>query len=190
MQQLLNIKADQKTKDSNKHMSVKQFNGNYIKSEDRLMFRFNTNDGTEYRLWLTRFISLNLLDIIRRSIHQKLEEKHTPQIAQVIQEFQEDSVKKSTNFSAPYQPAKNVPLGSDPVLVHGFNLGQKEGQFSLAFQLANNKTLNLNLPAPALQSLAVLIEKLLDKAHWQIHPRNIEVAAKNEGTGASDILMH
>jgi len=171
-------------------MSVKQFNGNYIKSEDRLLFRFNTNDGTEYRLWLTRFISLNLLEIIRRGINQKLEKKHTPQIAQVIQEFQEESVKKTTNFSAPYQPAKNIPLGSDPILVHGFNLSEKNGQVSLAFKLANNKTLNLNLPAPVMQSLAVLIEKLIEKAQWDIHPARIELDTKNDDKGSPNTLMH
>ena len=35
-------------------MSIKQFNVTYFINDDRIIFRFNTIDHSEYRFWLTR----------------------------------------------------------------------------------------------------------------------------------------
>jgi hypothetical protein len=148
-------------------MGIKQLNGTYIKSEDRLMVRFNTSDQQEYRLWFTRLISMSFLEATGKVVQKKIETKHNPQIAQVIQEFQKEGVKRSSDFKTPYQPAKTLPLGAEPTLVTGFNLTEKEGQFFIAFKLADGKNISLVLPAQALQSIAILIEQLVEKARWQ-----------------------
>lgn len=147
-------------------MSIKQFNATYIRQEDRLLFRFNTSEGTEFRLWLTRLISMSLLATIRHSIQRDLERKHSPLTAQVIQEFQEDKIKKTANFHDPYIPASKLPLGADPILVVGLNILYQDNFFSIAFKLKGDKKLSLKLPAQAIQSLVSLLEQLEKKAQW------------------------
>ena len=147
-------------------MSIKQFNATYIRQEDRLLFRLNTAEGTEFRLWLTRLMSMSLLGTIRQIIQKDLERKHNPQVAQVIQEFQEEKIKKTANFKDPYVQASKLPLGGDPILVLGFNLAHKEGQFAINFKLHGDKNLNLNLPSQAIQSLGSLLEQMESKAQW------------------------
>ena len=38
-------------------MSIKQFNATYLAPDDRLLFRFNTLEDTEFRFWLTRRVT-------------------------------------------------------------------------------------------------------------------------------------
>ena len=158
-------------------MSIKQLNATYIKQEDRILFRLNTAEGTEFRLWLTRLISMSLLSTVRQIIQKDLERKHNPQVAQVIQEFQEEKIKKTANFKEPYVQASKLPLGGDPILVVGFNLAHKEGQFAMSFKLHGGKNLNLTLPTQAIQSLISLLEQMEEKAQWHVSPSMIEDAS-------------
>lgn len=148
-------------------MAIKQFNGNYILAEDRLMFRFSTDEDTEFRLWLTRFITLNLLQGIEQLSHQAIERYHNKEVAQAVHEFQEEEIKQTANLSDPYQEASQLPLGIHPVLVTGLNLSESENIFSIDFQLIGGQNLNIKLPASAVQSMALLIGKLVDEgAKW------------------------
>ena len=54
-------------------MSIKQFNGTYDQKEDRLLFRFNTQDDQEFRFWLTRFITKGILGAVDQLIQKGLE---------------------------------------------------------------------------------------------------------------------
>ena len=177
-------------------MSIKQFNATYIQQEDRLLFRLNTVEGTEFRLWLTRLISLNLLSTVRQIIQKDLEKKHNPQVAQVIQEFQEEKIKRTANFQDPYVQASKLPLGGDPILVVGFNLAHKEGQFAVNFKLHGGKSLNIKLPSQAIQSLLSLLEQMEAKAQWISNPiihkdsQNLESLQDTNTRNDSKKLMH
>lgn len=148
-------------------MAIKQFNGNYILAEDRLMFRFSTDEGTEFRLWLTRFITLNLLQGIEQLTHQALERFHNKEVSQAVHEFQEEEIKQAANLKDPYQEASQLPLGVHPVLVTGLNLSETENIFSIDFQLIDGQNLNIKLPTPTVQSMAFVLSKLVDEvAKW------------------------
>lgn len=148
-------------------MGIKQLNGVYVKAEDRLLIRFNTNAQQEYRLWFTRLMSMSFLESTNAVIQRKIETQHAPRVAQVIQEFQKEGVKRTADFQTPYQPAPSLPLGAEPMLVTAFSLKEKEGLFFVIFRLSDGKNINLTLPSAALQSIVVLIEQLIQKAAWQ-----------------------
>ena len=42
-------------------MTIKQFNATYLANDDRLLFRFNTSEDTEFRFWFTRRVTLFIL---------------------------------------------------------------------------------------------------------------------------------
>jgi len=149
-------------------MSVKQFNGTYFNQEDRILLRMSTINGDEFRLWLTRFMTRHLLIAIHQLIQKNLERKHNPQIAQVVQEFQEEGIKSRTNFQEEYVPATNLPLGEEGVLVTGLNLALKEDMFSIDFGLITQQNLNLQLNIQVVQSLSLLLQQLQENAQWNI----------------------
>ena len=76
-------------------VSIKQFNCTYFPQEDRLVFRFNTADDSEYRLWFTRRITLFILTAANQLIQAQHEEQHTPDVAKAISEFERESLKKN-----------------------------------------------------------------------------------------------
>ena len=42
-------------------MSIKQLNATYVADEDRVQFRFTTLADEEFRLWLTRAVTAQIL---------------------------------------------------------------------------------------------------------------------------------
>jgi len=156
-------------------MTIKQFNGHYDLREDRILFKFNTHQDSEYRLILTRFIVEKILQAVTRLIQNSLEKTHNAQIAKVIQEFQDDGVEKSANLSQQYLGAQNLPLGESPLLVTGMRLSYADSQFLIGFQLANNKTLNTKLSKENTQTMSFLLKKLAQKANWQVNEVGVEL---------------
>jgi hypothetical protein len=155
-------------------MTIKQFNGNWSSVEDRIMFRFNTADGAEYRLWLTRQIAQSLIEGSQHLVVKALEKKHEPKAARAIQEFQQAAIKQRANFRSEYHEAAKLPLGSNPVLVVGLTMKQERDLMSVDFRLITKQNLNMKLTLPMLQGMVLLIDKLQDTARWGIGLPNEE----------------
>ncbi len=49
---------------------INQFSANYDPSEDRILLRFNTTDLKEFRFWLTRRSTEQLLNVLPRQTEQ------------------------------------------------------------------------------------------------------------------------
>ena len=174
-------------------MSIKQFNGSYDQKEDRLLFRFNTQDDQEIRFWLTRFITKGILGAVDHLIQRGLEQKHNPQIAEVIKEFQKEGVAKTTNVNENYLGAASYPLGEEPTLVTAMNFSLTGDIFSMDFKLPDNRNLNIKLPTAAVQSMALLLRKLCEKAQWGAEEWTNEPVTIQKSPGHSDSdgsLMH
>lgn len=75
-------------------MSIQQFNGEWIPREDRLLLRINTSNNEEFRFWLTRLMLKNLLQGTHQVSVKTLEKTHTPEVAQVVQAFQQQAARQ------------------------------------------------------------------------------------------------
>ena len=151
-------------------MSIKQFNGSYVANEDRLLFRFNTADDSEIRFWLTRRITFFILAATAHLVEKQLEKKHPKTTAKVISEFQQETAREKTDFSAKYQAVTKFPMGADPVLIVDVRctLLKVEGQsvMSMDYVLHSGGQLNIKLPLAILQSMRVLLERLVEQSRW------------------------
>ena len=157
-------------------MSIKQFNGNYVPDDDRLLFRFNTVNHEEYQFWFTRRVTQFILSATGHLVEKQLEQTHTPHVAKEIAKFQEESVKEKINFKNEYIPANKYPIGPEPVLVIDVrctfikvpaNDTSPGGDvFSLDLALVDQLNLNLKLSTPILQNMRVMLERLNNQANW------------------------
>ena len=68
-------------------MTIKQFNATYLAQDDRLLFRFNTAEDTEFRFWLTRRVTLFILAATSHLLVKSLEKSHSPEAAKAIAEI-------------------------------------------------------------------------------------------------------
>jgi hypothetical protein len=149
-------------------MSVKQFNASYYPNDDRIIFRFNTSDHSEFKFWLTRRITHFILVSAAQFIEKEYE-KNTPSVEKVMSELHQPE-KQAANFAKEYQPGKQYPMGGDAILVLDARCAvvNAEGQdiFSLDFLLPGGSSINLKLAAPILKALVMLLEELNAQARW------------------------
>ena len=181
-------------------MTIKQFNATYLANDDRLLFRFNTIDDTEFRFWFTRRVTLFILAATSHLLVKNLEQIHSPEAAKAIVEFEEEALKvdKGEKLSAKadaYEPAGTYPLGADPLLVMDVKCSfEKQGEedlLSLDLVLPGGATINLKMAGPTLQTMCLLLNQLREHASWGEVPQVQEVVRTDQATNeAKKPLMH
>ena len=157
-------------------MSIKQFNGEWVAQEDRILFRFNTTEGQEFRLWLTRHIVKNLIEGSQTLGVKALEKTHPPQVAQAMQEFQQQSVAQQLNYSASYEPQTELPMGETPALVTGLRITLTAPQVVVDFETNQGQMVHLNINEALMHTLVSLLDKLQAHAQWQLHSASSVIA--------------
>ena len=155
-------------------MGIKQFNCEYLPKEDRLIFRINTNDGSDFSLLFTRRVTLFILKTTQQLIQQKLETQHVAPVAKAIGEFESEAAREQADFQHQYEVGSQFPLGQSPILVQDVScrMIEQDGKamMSMDFQLANDKTINLQLWGHLLQNMRFLLERMLNQASWNALP--------------------
>ncbi len=149
-------------------MSIKQFNGEWVCQQDRVLFRFNTSEDQEFSFWLTRYVLKGLLEGAQQLTVHALAQVHPPQVAQVMQSFQQESVSQQLNFQETFQAAKEKPMGEAPLLVTGLMLNQTGDQVTLKFELESGKSVEVKMNASVLNVMLALLDKLQGIAQWGV----------------------
>ena len=149
-------------------MSIKQFNGEWVCREDRVLFRFNTHQGQEFSFWLTRYVLKGLLEGAQQLSVQALAQTHTPQVAQVMQSFQQASVSQQLNFQETFEASPDKPMGDAPLLVTGLMLNREGEEVTLKLDLDEGKSLQVQMNPAVLQVMLALLDKLQALAQWGV----------------------
>lgn len=166
-------------------MTIKQFNATYLAHDDRLLFRFNTVEDTEFRFWFTRRVSLFILAATSHLIIKNLEQTHSPEAAKAMIDFGKESVQveKGGQGAAQgdiYQPANHFPLGADPILVMDVKCSlekqDQEDVLSLDLVLPGGANINLKMAGPTLHAMCILLNQLREHAAWGDVPRVQDLA--------------
>ena len=149
-------------------MSIKQFNGEWVCQQDRVLFRFNTSENQEFNFWLTRYVLKGLLQGAQQLSVQALAHAHPPEVAQVMQSFQQASVTQQLNFQETFQVAKEKPMGDAPLLVTGLLLNQQGDVVTLKFDLELGKFVQVQMNRSVLYVMLALLDKLQSLANWGV----------------------
>ena len=186
-------------------MSIKQFNATYLANDDRLLFRFNTLEDTEFRFWFTRRVTLFILAATSHLIVKNLEQTRSPEAAKAIAEFGKEAIQIEQGRQGVaqvdgYQTANHYPLGADPLLVMDVKCSlEKQGEedlLSLDLVLPGGANINLKMAGPTLQAMCLLLNQLREHAAWGDVPQVQEVATtaaeelEKAGKKSSKPLMH
>ena len=171
-------------------MSIKQFNGEWVCQQDRVLFRFNTSEDQEFSFWLTRYVLKGLLQGAQQLSVQALAHVHPPQVAQVMQSFQQASVTQQLNFQETFQAAKEKPMGDAPLLVTGLMLNQTGDDVTLKFDLESGKSVQVQMNPAVLQVMLALLDKLQATAQWQVGLVGSDDATPAVATSTPSTLMH
>jgi len=159
-------------------MSIKQFNGEWVCQQDRVLFRFNTSEDQEFSFWFTRYVLKGLLEGAQQLNVQALAQVHSPQVAQAMQSFQQASVTQQLNFQETFQDAKEKPMGDTPLLVTGLMLNRQGEVVTLKLDLESGKSVQVQMNPEVLQIMLALLDKLQGVAQWGVgHKSDMTPAA-------------
>lgn len=151
-------------------MSLDQINATYVANEDRLLLRFTTTRNEEYRLWLTRRITMRLLSAGESVALDQLDRIHRPEIARTVDSFRQARLQADIAPGDAFRPAGQLPLGAEPVLVHKADTISPgvpaEPAVSLRLVLANQRRLTLGLDTATLDKIRSLLTRLWQQAEW------------------------
>jgi len=171
-------------------MSIKQFNGEWVCQQDRVLFRFNTSEDQEFSFWLTRYVLKGLLEGAQQLTVQALEQVHPPQVAQVMQSFQQESVTQQLNFQETFQAAKEKPMGEAPLLVTGLMLNRTGDEVILKFDLESGKSVEVKMNSSVLNVMLALLDKLQGIAQWGVGLAVAEDASPSPLSSSGPPVIH
>ncbi len=174
---------------------ITQLNAMYIPDEDRVLFRFNTADGNEFRLWLTRaMVRLTLGGLTGLMTKAQVSSVQDMQQAKAIADFKQEVINHQTTFTE-FQPAQSLPLGDAPILVIRLHLGLEGKTYLVAFDLANQKTITLKLDESLVGKMSLLLNAIQEKAAWNLSEHVADTSLEenelvpNSG-GPAEPLLH
>jgi hypothetical protein len=171
-------------------MSIKQFNGEWVCKEDRVLFRFNTTEDQEFSFWLTRFVLKGLMQGAQQLTVKSLEREHPKQVAQVMNTFQQEAVKQQLNFQENFETAKQQPIGAVPLLVTGLVLNHEGEQVTLRLDTVSGQNVTVKMPAHVLQVMLALLDKLQATAQWDVGLDNSDVTTTSTEPPTRSTLVH
>lgn len=146
-------------------MSITQFNATYSLEEDRVLFRFNTNQAQEYRLWLTRVVVRDILALGAQASVAVLAREHPPEQAKAIADFKQQVKVQEAQFTT-FVPATQFPLGAEPLLVHKARIALEKDATALELLLPKGQLLTLRLNEDMIGQLRLLLHTIEQRAGW------------------------
>ena len=151
-------------------MKVNQVNFSYSPLEDRLLFRFNTLNKSEFRMWLTRAMSIKLLGQLHQLLKANLmrEQPGLGAIAmRAIGEFRREAILSQADYVQSFSSDVEIfPLGPQPVLVTDINLDFSKPIFVVTFQLATAQLVCMPIDHNFGAAISKLLSDVLDGLDW------------------------
>jgi hypothetical protein len=165
-------------------VKIHQLNLQYLPHQDRLLARVNTSTGLEFRLWLTRRLTLGLLPVLRKVSAEQLERSleaepqesglaaKDPKVRGFLSEFKKEQTLREADFATPYKaPDPALPV-EEPLLVTEAHLtplvgGNVEIRFGARSEEPGRKReVKLALDQKLMQGLLHLLEKAFAESQW------------------------
>jgi hypothetical protein len=167
-------------------MNVHQLSVTYRPEQDRIMVRVNTQQGEEFRFWMTRRLTLQLWPVLvelgqRRlltadvSLHPGAGQDPmlSDQALSMLAQFKKEKMLRDADFKTPYKAPAQWPMGQEPLLlttVEVKSLPNLDCRLSLREELpGSNRTrgFELRLVPELMQGFVHLYEAAIVTSGWR-----------------------
>ena len=149
--------------------TIYQMNVTYSADEDRLLLRITTQQGDEFRVWLTRRYCALLMGVLEKEIDKRGGLPVVASTPQTRQMFRQGAMDKPFDEEG----TRRLPLGETGFLAYQISTMEKPDDnlgLELRPQTGQGVTINLN------QSLLFMFHNLLtqgiDRAGWNLPERH------------------
>ena len=136
--------------------------------------RLSTDDGAEFRFWLTRRYVRILWPILHQLTLSGVSATavQSPAAQAAMADFQREQALDKADFKSDFQAqAQALPLGDEPVLLTKVQSKQgADGNPVLCLHPASGAGIDLALEPQISHSLLALLEGAVKSAQWQLSP--------------------
>ena len=152
--------------------NLHQMTAEYVPAQDRILFRVNTQEKLEYRVWLTRRVVKNLWGVAVKSFEAKPEvvEQARPQVKQAVMSMQHQQAVQSSNFGQKHDTSTTpAPDADTPLLAVATQIQEvNKNLLRLTFVTAERKAVNLHLTQDMLHAICHIVQTAADRAGWDL----------------------
>jgi len=174
-------------------VKINQVNFSFAPLEDRLLFRFNTLNKTEFRMWLTRAMSIKLLDQLHQVVKINLL-REQPDFGTInmetVGEFRREAVLAKADFVQSFSAGAEIfPLGAQPILVADIIMDSTKPVSVVTFRLAIGREVSLSLNHDLGVAISKLLSDVLDGVDWGIGMTK-ELPRAGAGNFGEKMMLH
>jgi hypothetical protein len=151
--------------------AISQMQMLYVPEEDRILFRVNSADNKQFRLWLTRRYTLLFLKALNGHMASDpdVSIQATPEAKAAIQSFKQEQAMESANFQDQFkEEVAELPLGDEVPLAYRLNYRIEAEILHLGIEPKAGQGINLAINRDINASLCQLIKTAAHKAEWQL----------------------
>lgn len=148
-----------------------QFNAAYDAMQDRILLRMRTNDGAEYRFWITRRFLALLWPILMKMADGFSARKAptNPLTRSTLAELAHGAAVEQADFASEYQEGSSFPLGTDPILLAKISLRPPVGETQTLLLLPHQgEGVNLDLDEKLVHVFARLLQQTATAGEWNL----------------------
>lgn len=151
---------------------IRQMQIQFDPVHDRLLFRLNTHDKSEYRLWFTRRYCKLLWQALVQLIQTQYIPPHSdPQTKNTLFSFQHEHAVSQTDFGTNYhEDSVQYPLGEEPVLMSQIQIkNSTDGHSILCLHPTTGAGIEVKLDPKMLHSLLKLLSEAVKNSDWDVN---------------------
>jgi hypothetical protein len=151
--------------------AISQMQMLYVPEEDRVLFRVNSADKKQFRLWLTRRYTLLILKILKTHMaaDPDISIQATPEAKEAIQSFKQEKAMQGANFEEKFkEDDAEMPLGDDVPLAYRLNYRMEGEILHLGIEPKLGQGVTLAINRDINTSLTRLISVAAKKAEWHL----------------------
>jgi hypothetical protein len=152
---------------------LRQLNANYVALEDRIRLSLTTQDGNEFRFWLTRRYFLLLWQALGRivTVFAELRAGGDPLRRTALAGYAEAQAMNRADLRTPYEGGTAFPLGEGPVLLSRITVGEitAGGTQPLTLRPEQGKGIDLALNEELAHVLCNLLRQAAIAAEWGLN---------------------
>lgn len=152
---------------------LRQLNANYVALEDRIRLSLTTQDGNEFRLWLTRRYLQLLWQALGRIVTRfaELRAAGDPLLRSALAGFAEAQAMNRADLRTPYAGGTTFPLGEDPVLLSRITVGEitAAGTQPLTLRPERGAGIDLALNEELAHAITNLLRQAAVAAEWGLN---------------------
>jgi hypothetical protein len=154
--------------------ALHQMTAEFVPAQDRILFRVNTREKHEYRVWLTRRLVKKLWGVAVKSFEliPEVAQQAQPRVKGAVLSMKHQQAVQSADFSQKHEaggtPPADMPELEQPLLCVGARIRRHDKGIEVSFLTAENKAINLNMNEEMLHALCHILQGAADKAGWDL----------------------